>query len=185
MADLKPDHPYTVVVGVSATSKSAAALKWARSQAQGCAGQLIAVRAWRMPMAPASPADAPILEGSTTDDVETRARRTFEEDVEAALGADHGAELRLVRGSKLKALLEAATEADLLVVDAPPQLMTGPMFAHRLIYAATCPVVSMPPSLTTEDGPSLIDRATASISRNLAPLGGSADHPGYRPPPRN
>ena len=43
-------------------------------------------------------------------------------------------------------LIKAALGADLLVVDAPRQLLAGPMFAHRLIYAAACPVVVMPPA---------------------------------------
>ena len=39
MADLENDHPYTVVVGVSATSKSPAALTWAQAQAEHCGGR--------------------------------------------------------------------------------------------------------------------------------------------------
>lgn len=181
MADLENDRPYTVVVGVSATSKSPAALTWAHCQAEHCGGKLIAVRAWRMPIPPASPAGAPAVDVPHASDVEAKARKALEDDVAAVLGDDHNAELRLVRGSKLKVLLEAATEADLLVVDAPRQLVAGPMFAHRLIYAATCPVLAMPPVLSSEP-PSIITRAAKSLGRGLVPAGGSADYPAYRPP---
>src|SRR6476660_2540477 len=114
MADLENDRPYTVVVGVSATSKSPAALTWAQCQAQHCGGRLIAVRAWRMPNPPASPAGAPTMDIPHADQVEAQARQALEEDVAAALGDDHNAEIRLVRGGKLKVLLQAAAEADLL-----------------------------------------------------------------------
>ena len=184
MADLENDHPYTVVVGVSATSKSPAALTWAQAQAEHCGGRLVAVRAWRMPIPPATPASAPAVDVPHAADVEAKARKALEEDVAAVLGDDHKAELRLVRGSKLKVLLEAATEADLLVVDAPRQLVAGPMFAHRLIYAATCPVLSMPPALSSEP-PSVITRAAKSLGRGLPPAGGTAAYPAYRPPLSN
>ena len=36
--------------------------------------------------------------------------------------------------------------ADLLVIDAPRSLVGAPMFARRLVYAADCPVVVMPPT---------------------------------------
>jgi hypothetical protein len=113
------ERPYTVVVGVSATSKSPTALDWARAR--------------RMPNPQATPSGTPAGRISRADDVEQEARAALERDVAATLGEDHGAELRLVRGSKFTVLLKAAEEADLLVVDAPRQLLAGPMFAHRLV----------------------------------------------------
>lgn len=182
MADLDDNRPYTVVVGVSATSKSEAALTWAQHEVERCGGRLIAVRAWRMPTPPASPAGAPAVDIPQTDDVEARARQTLEADVASVLGDDHNAELRLVRGGKMKTLVRAAAEADLLVVDAPRQLHAGPMFAHRLVYAASCPVVVMPPAITGEA--STIARVAKSVSGGLVSVGGSAEHPAYRPPMR-
>lgn len=182
MADLESNRPYTVVVGVSATSKSPAALTWAKGQADQCGGRLIAVRAWRIP-APTTPSGAPDADIPLPDDVEAHARETLDADVAAVLGDDHGAELRLVRGGKLKALLRAAVGADLLVVDAPQQLVAGPMFAHRLIYGASCPVVAMPPALTSEsEPPSALARAAEAVGRNLPPAAGTAEYPAYRPP---
>lgn len=176
------DHPYTVVVGVSATSKSPTALSWARAQA-GRDGRLVAVRAWRMPNPQATPSGTPAGRISREADVEADARATLERDVEATLGPDHGAEVRLVRGSKLKVLLEAAGEADLLVVDAPRQLLAGPMFAHRLVYAASCPVVVMPPHVSGEP-PSALSRVAGAVGRNVLSAAGTAGRPGssYRRP---
>ena len=133
------DHPYTVVVGVSATSKSPTALDWARAQA-GEHGRIIAVRAWRMPNPQATPSGTPAGRISREVDVEAEARAALERDVAATLGEDNHAEIRLVRGSKYNVLIKAAEDGDLLVVDAPRQLLAGPMFAHRLVYAAAIAV---------------------------------------------
>ena len=53
--DPGPDQPYTVVVGVSATSKSPTALAWGRAQAEANHGRLVAVRVYRVPNVPAGP----------------------------------------------------------------------------------------------------------------------------------
>ncbi len=176
------ERPYTVVVGVSVTSKSPAALAWAAAQAESHGGRIIAVRAWRLPNPQATPAGTPAGRIPRAEEVEDRARRALEEDVVAALGAEHTAELRLVRGGKLKVLLGAAAEADLLVVDAPRQLVAGPMFAHRLLYAVDCPVVTMPPRLSGEP-PSALTRVAGALGRSVVAAAGTAGRPGYRPPP--
>jgi hypothetical protein len=175
------EHPYTVVVGVSATSKSPTALAWARAQARQNGGRLVAVRAWRMPNPQATPAGTPASRISREQDVEEAARASLEADVAATLGPDHEAELRLVRGSKFKVLIDAAREADLMVVDAPRQLLAGPMFAHRLVYAASCPVVVMPPRVSGEP-PSVLNRVAGAIGRSALTAAGTAGRPGYRPP---
>src|SRR4051794_23697490 len=149
-AEMNEEQPYTVVVGVSATSKSPTALAWGEAQARQNGGRLVAVRAWRMPNPQATPSGTPAGRISREVDVEEHARASLEADVLATLGPDHGAELRLVRGGKYAVLIEVAEGADLLVVDAPRQLMAGPMFAHRLVYAASCPVVVMPPDISGE-----------------------------------
>ena len=176
------DHqPYTVIVGVSATSKSPTALTWAHAQARQNKGRMVAVRAWRMPNPQATPAGTPAGRISREEDVERAARAALEEDVAASLGPDHGVEVRLVRGSKFKVLIEAAVGADLMVVDAPRQLLAGPMFAHRLVYAASCPVVVMPPRVSGEP-PSVLNRVAGAIGRSALTAAGTAGRPGYRPP---
>jgi Universal stress protein family len=174
------ERPYTVVVGVSATSKSPTALDWARAQA-GTEGKLVAVRAWRMPNPQATPAGTPAGRISRAEDVEEEARAALERDVAATLGDDHGVELRLVRGSKYSVLIKAALDADLLVVDAPRQLLAGPMFAHRLVYAASCPVVVMPPVISGEP-PSMLTRVAGAVGRNVLAAAGTAGRPGYQRP---
>lgn len=174
------ERPYTVVVGVSATSKSPTALDWARAQA-GTSGKVVAVRAWRLPNPQATPSGTPAGRISRSEDVEQEARAALERDVAATLGEDHGVELRLVRGSKFTVLLEAAEEADLLVVDAPRQLLAGPMFAHRLVYAASCPVVVMPPEISGEP-PSMLSRVGRAVGRNVLAAAGTAGRPGYQRP---
>jgi hypothetical protein len=175
------EEPYTVVVGVSATSKSRTALAWAEAQARQNEGRVIAVRAWRMPNPQATPSGTPAGRISLADDVEREARKSLEEDVASSLGPDHRAEVRLVRGGRYKVLLEAAAGADLLVLDAPRQLLAGPMFAHRLIYAASCPVVVMPPDISGEPA-SMLTRMAGAVGRSVVTAAGTAGRPGYRPP---
>ncbi|GAA1434602.1 hypothetical protein GCM10009616_29440 [Microlunatus lacustris] len=181
MSEELAEHPYTVVVGVSATSRSPTALAWAQAQARQNGGRVIAVRAWRMPNPQATPSGTPAGRISLEDDVEQAVRASLSADVEATLGPDHGAELRLVRGGKYAVLIEAAAEADLLVVDAPRQLMAGPMFAHRLVYAASCPVVVMPPDISGEP-PSVLNRVASAVGRGVVTAAGTAGRPGYRRP---
>ena len=50
------EQPYTVVVGVSATSGSPTALVWAHAQAEANGGRVIAVRVYQPPNLPAAPA---------------------------------------------------------------------------------------------------------------------------------
>ena len=173
--------PYTVVVGVSPTSKSPTALNWAFAQAQQNGGRLIAVRAWRMPNPQATPSGTPASRIEREHDVEERAQLALTEDVAASLGEDPAVEIRLVRGGKYNVLVKAAAEADLLVVDAPRQLLAGPMFAHRLVYAAACPVVVMPPSISGMPA-SALSRFAGAVGRGMVAAAGTAGRPGYRPP---
>ena len=174
------ERPYTVVVGVSASSKSPTALDWGRAQA-GPEGRLVAVRAWRMPNPQATPSGTPAGRIARAEEVEVEARAALEQDVAATLGEGHGAEIQLVRGSKYAVLLKAAEDADLLVVDAPRQLLAGPMFAHRLVYAASCPVVVMPPRISGEPA-SVLSRVAGAVGRNVLTAAGTAGRPGYQRP---
>jgi hypothetical protein len=174
------DEPYTVVVGVSATSKSPTALAWAAAQARQNNGRVIAVRAWKVAAPQATPAGTSVGRIEVAEDVERDARERLEQDVEAVLGPDHGVEIRLVRGGTYRVLVKAAAQADLLVVDAPRQLLVGPMFAHRLIYATACPVVVMP--AVSSDSPSKLTRAAEALGRSVVTAAGTAGRPGYRPP---
>ena len=175
------EHPYTVVVGVSPTSKSPTALAWAAAQAEQNHGRVIAVRAWRVPAPQATPSGAQAARVSAAEEIERAARESLEADVAATLGPNHGAELRLLRGGRYNVLIKAAAGADLLVIDAPRALIAGPMFAHRLIYAATCPVAVMPPNISGEPD-TMLTRMTNALGRSALTAVGTAGRPGYRRP---
>jgi hypothetical protein len=175
------EQPYTVVVGVSATSKSPTALGWAADQAKQNHGRVVAVRAWRMPAPQATPSGSQAARVSPAEEIERAARESLESDVAESLGAEHGAELKLVRGGRYNVLIKAAAGADLLVIDAPRALIAGPMFAHRLIYAATCPVVVMPPDISGEPE-TMLTRMTHALGRSMLTAAGTAGRPGYRRP---
>jgi nucleotide-binding universal stress UspA family protein len=166
-------------VGVSATSKSPTALHWAAELAALRGGRVVAVRAWR-PTAPQTGSrvtPVPLSEDVTT--AEREAREWLEADVAEVLGAEHGVEVRLVHGGKRRALLRASQHADLLVVDAPRRLdLTAlPGFAQRLVYAARCPVVVMPPSVSGAPR-TAVQRAAGALGRGITDAAGHAPRPG-------
>ena len=151
-----------VVVGVSATSKSPKALTWGAAQAAQNNGRLVAVRSWRVTGPPGTTSGGAAARVTDERDTERSEQAALEADVAEALGPDHGAQVRAVRGGKRKVLLAAAKDADLLVVDAPRTFTGAPRFAQRLVYAAACPVVVMPPS-GTADPPGVLTRAGRAV----------------------
>ena len=178
------EHPYTVVVGVSATSKSPAALLWGDAQAAQNGGRLVALRSWRVTGPPGTMSGAAAARITDERDTARTEQAALEADVAAVLGPDHGAEVRVVRGGKRKVLLAAAEEADLLVIDAPRSLTGPPLFAQRLVYAASCPVVVMPPRVSHLASPlEQAGRAAGrAVGRAAVRSAGLAGRPGYRPP---
>jgi hypothetical protein len=177
-------RPYTIVVGVSASSKSPTALRWAADLAALRSGRVVAVRAWR-PTAPQTGSHvspSPVTEDTAA--AEAAARHVLESDVADVLGAGHGVEVRLVHGGKRRALLRAAEDADLLVVDAPARLdlTSPPGFAQRLVYAAQCPVVVMPPSVSGATRTPLA-RAAGAVGRSVVEAAGRSGRPGMSHPP--
>ena len=175
---------YTIVVGVSRTSKSPTALRWAADLARARQGRVVAVRAWR-PLTPQTASrvtPAPMIEDPSS--AEAEARSELEADVAEVLGPDHGVEVRLVHGGKRSTLLAASREADLLVVDAPRRLdlSSMPGFAQRLVYAAPCPVVVMPPSISGA-GRSPLERAAGAVGGSVVEAAGRSGRPGMSHPP--
>ena len=183
MDEHRPEHeqPYTVVVGVSATSKSPTALVWGQAQAEANGGRLLAVRVYRVPNVAQGP---PGVSSRTPPDaraLHAEQQGQLERDVAEVLGPDHGAEVRVIRGGKRRGLLDQAREADLLVIDAPRAPSMSPLLAQRIVYAATCPVVVMPPAIS--------GAPTSALSRSARAVGAAAlrsaatsGRPGYRPP---
>jgi nucleotide-binding universal stress UspA family protein len=184
MAD--QSQPYTIVVGVSATSKSPTALHWATELAALRGGRVVAVRAWRPtpPQTASRVTPSPIAEDVPS--ARAQALADLQADVAEVLGGQHEVDVQLVQGGRRKTLLAAAEHADLLVVDAPRRLDRGalPGFAQRLVQTARCPVVVMPPSVSGAPRTPL-QRAASSMARNVTEAAGRAGRPGLsHPQPR-
>ena len=175
------DEPYTVVVGVSATSKSPTALVWARAQAAANGGRLVAVRVYQAPAVPAGPSGTSSRVPQDPEDLRAQQVSQLQRDVTEVLGPDHGVELRAVRGGKRRGLLDQARGADLLVIDAPRTPSMSPLLAHRIVYAATCPVVVMPPSISGAPE-SALSRSARAFGRAALRSAGTSGRAGYRPP---
>ncbi|MBA8793308.1 hypothetical protein FHX74_000902 [Friedmanniella endophytica] len=172
-----------IVVGVSQTSHSPTAVRWAAAEAERTGAELLAVRAWRPSHPPAAASGRPPVVSRDTEAERSYAVARLEADVEDVLGPDHGARCELHDGTALSVLQWLSESALLLVLDAPRRtdLKTTPMLAHRLVYAAACPVVIMPPRISGQPESALSRvgrRAGEEIGRTLA----AAGRPGVRPP---
>jgi nucleotide-binding universal stress UspA family protein len=110
-----------IVVGIDGSAHSSAALRWAADEAALRSARLEIVHAWSF-VPVATPADSGLVPMAWTDNVELLdVTRQAAEDAAAAqvedvLGADHGATVSVVEGGPAEALLDAAKDADLLVV---------------------------------------------------------------------
>lgn len=181
MSTSEPDEPYTVVVGVSATSKSPTAVVWARAQAQANGGRVIAVRVYQVPNVPSGPSGSASRTPQDPEALRAQQHAQLERDVTEVLGDDHGVEIRVVRGGKRRGLLAEARGADLLVIDAPRTPSMSPLLAHRIVYAATCPVVVMPPAISGAPE-SALSRSARAFGRAALRSAGTSGRPGFRPP---
>jgi hypothetical protein len=140
----------TIVVAVSPTSGSPTALRWGADEAARRRSRLVAISAWRPPRPPISTAGRPPAISNDADASLEEARARLQEQVRAALGDGDRVATEVVHGSTFRVLLQASEDAELLVLDAPGRVgfPEAPMLAHRLVYAAECPVVIMPPATT-------------------------------------
>jgi nucleotide-binding universal stress UspA family protein len=148
----------SIVVGVSPTTGSPSALRWAAAEAQLRGVPVKAVMAWRAPRPPAGAPGVrpPASAGLGSTDQPAGARRQLREYVEAALGASDGVECEVVHGSEVTALLSSARGAQLLVVGEPQPgrraSMMSSLTAPQVVLKAECPVVVMPGSVTVTTG---------------------------------
>ena len=177
MSAAATDRPYSVVVGVSATSKSPAALVWAAAQTNAYHGRLIAVRVLKHPAADDASATPP--SGSRPGRAGQQA--DLAADVAEALGPENGAECQVLYGGRRKSLLAVAGGADLLVIDAARTPSSSSLLAHRIIAEANCPVVVLPLALTGESSWG-IAKAARSVGEAALRAVGTSGRPGYRLP---
>jgi nucleotide-binding universal stress UspA family protein len=130
-----------IVVGVDGSDSSRAALAWSVRQAALTGATVDAVIAWHIPatygygMPPAMP------------DLETVAGKAVQEAVTGAAGLAPGVEIRpvIVQDNPARALLDAAKDADLLVVGSRghagfTEALLGSVGQH-CVHHARCPVV--------------------------------------------
>ena len=135
--------PYLIVVGLDGSGPSLDALEWAVREAKLREGAVRVVTAWHYPPVPSSVEDAP------PNDAFHSAQR-MQSDALASVdnrGVDISA--LLVRDLPARALLDAAQDADLLVVGSRGHggfagLLLGSVSA-QVAHHANCPVVIFRP----------------------------------------
>ena len=153
VAIVRPDNTATagtrdgrIVVGVDGSEVSGRALSWALAEARVRGATVEAVHGWHVPYAlafPAAAVDLPVFEDA--------ARHLLDRMVDAAEAHAPGVPIRrvLVEGAATEALLDAAKNADLLVVGSRGVggfrgLLVGSV-SYQLAHYATCPAVVVPP----------------------------------------
>ena len=137
-----------VVVGVDGSPSSRAALRWAVRHAVLTGGMVEAVMAWQVPMILRTSAWAPIYVDETSG-VEEDAQRTLDavirDEVEPADGQRVAA--RVVNGHPAEVLLDAASDADLLVIgNRGHGSLAGALLgsvSQYCVHHAHCPVLIM------------------------------------------
>jgi hypothetical protein len=178
-----------IVVGVSASSGSPAAVRWACDQAVRQGAAVVAVRAWRPARPPSSTSGPPALYAADLAAELDRERTRLHEDVERAVGAavtghpDPPLAYELEQGTALSVLQTWSRQASLLVLDAPRRTdaQSTPLLAHRLVYTAGCPVVIMPPAVADQPDSAFV-AAAKRLAADAGRAAGSAGRPGMRPP---
>ncbi|MEL4356542.1 MULTISPECIES: universal stress protein [unclassified Luteococcus] len=170
---------YTIVVGINGSSQSGDALRWAAEQADLRGGRVVALRTWRTAAPTAPPSGTTAGRVGSTQRTEAEVRESLARAVERALGPEHDVELRVVKGGRKKAFVDVSREADLIVLGSPRKMQSGPMFAHRLVYATHCPIVVMPPEPVAH--PTTVERAASAAGRRVVRAAGTAGRPGLPP----
>jgi nucleotide-binding universal stress UspA family protein len=142
--------PGSIVVGIDGTEHASAALRWAAEEAALRQATLVAVHAWTF-MPVTTPADSGLVPMAWTESMEVldasraAAERIAGDQVRAVLGEEHDAVVKVVEGGPATALVEAAADADLLVVGNQGRgnlasALLGSTSAE-VADAAPCPVV--------------------------------------------
>jgi nucleotide-binding universal stress UspA family protein len=139
----------TVVVGVDGSEASEAALRWAHDAALLRGARLQAVHAWSLPYVGDMSAMAAVAD--RVEVFRQAADRQLSSTVDTVLGGKSGVEVVkvLVEGAPAPTLIDAARDADLLVVGSRGHggfagLLLGSVSQHCARHA-TCPVVVVRP----------------------------------------
>jgi nucleotide-binding universal stress UspA family protein len=147
MTEQRNGHVPRIVVGVDGSPSSQTALRWAVRQAELTGGTVDAVIAWQYPVNFGTYGWAPIsMEEEGTDFGEVAAK-TLTDAISKTTDAASPVHVRpcVVQGNPAQVLLDAATDADLLVVGSRGHggftgALLGSVGLH-CVHHAHCPVV--------------------------------------------
>ncbi len=148
MSASKTNDAPRIVAGVDGSPSSRAALGWAIRQARLTHGTVDAVMAWEIPMVAQSYGWAPVYveeDGTFEEDASKGLEAVLSQDVEPT---DSGlVRSRVIKGHPAQVLLDAAYDADLLVVGSRghgsfAEALLGSVSQHCVHYAR-CPVLIM------------------------------------------
>ena len=134
-----------IVVGVDGSRESERALEWAVTEARLRKTSVSAVHVWTYPYFGAAPITPPILD---QEQIEADARALLEAVVSKVATEGVTIHARLYEGSAGRCLLDAAKDAELLVVGSRgrggfAELLLGSV-SHQVAHHAPCPVVIVP-----------------------------------------
>lgn len=136
-----------IVVGVDGSEGSEAALRWALDEARRRECRLDLVHVWHVPYAGEV---SGLVMGELSERLEHQAREVVRSVMEKSVGEDPGVEVvpMVTEGATAEALLDAARDADLLVVGSRglggfKSLLLGSV-STVCVHHATCPVVVVP-----------------------------------------
>lgn len=134
----------TILVGVSGSPASVAALRWAEDEAERRHGELKILLIWQ-PESRASYARPPVRDDSHPGP--ERASKQVADTVRAVLGPTplHDTATVVVEGRAERELIAESAAADLLVLGSGSGISIGPVVRTCLRYAH-CPVVVVSPS---------------------------------------
>lgn len=138
----------TIVVGIDGSESARAALRFALDEARLRGAAVRAVAAWHVPTTTYGGAFVPPADG-LLDELETATRRTLERALtDAGDQADLEVEPVVREGAPARVLLEAASDADLLVIGSRGLggfrgLLLGSV-GQQCTHHAPCPVVIVP-----------------------------------------
>jgi len=133
-----------IVVGVDGSPDARRALDWALSEARLTGGRCLLVHCYDYGIAASSPFVAPAFE-----DITAAAQATLDEELTVARASGLPIEGKVVFGRAAKSLVDAAQDADLLVVGSRGRgglkgTLLGSV-SSTCVHHANCPVVVIPP----------------------------------------
>jgi len=133
-----------IVVGVDGSPDARRALDWALSEARLRGGRCLLVHSYDYGVAASSPFVAPAFE-----DISAAAQATLDHELSVARESGLPVEGKVVFGRAAKSLIDAAQDADLLVVGSRGRgglkgALLGSV-SSACVHHAACPVVVIPP----------------------------------------